>query len=261
MDSLAKTLCRKLAVLLGFAAMVTVNYLAAMGKINGTTPASISNKYPSLFTPEPYTFSIWGLIYLLLAVYVLFQLFSKEFNRDGRKTKTAFWFSLSCIVNIGWIFTWHYDQILVSTIAMVVLLYCLTRILSLVSGANHAFGNLIGLELPFGLYTGWITVATVANISVFLVSLGWDGFGLAPFIWLIIVLLIATFIAVSTTRDTKNVAYPAAVIWGFIGILVPYISQFRIDVKLNAMWIVITLGVCLIILAVRWIGTIANRLK
>lgn len=261
MESLANSLWRKLAVLLGFAAMVVVNWLAVIGKINGLSTAAVSDLYPTLFTPKPYTFSIWGLIYLLLLIYVLFQLFSRELGKAGRQSKIAFWFVLSCIANVGWIFTWHYEQIIVSVAVMAVLLFCLARIMSLVSGADHTFGSIVSLELPFGLYAGWITVATVANISVLLVSLKWNGFGIPAFIWLIVVLLVAVFIALAATRNTKNIAYPAAVIWGYVGILTRYLPEFKFDLRLEAMWIVLTIGLCLLILAIRWIDVIARRLK
>ena len=90
METLDKSLWRKLAVLFAFAAMVTVNYMATNGLINNSTTAAVSDSYSSLFTPASYTFFIWGLIYLLLFVYVLFQLFSKDQSRDGRLSRIAF---------------------------------------------------------------------------------------------------------------------------------------------------------------------------
>ena len=261
MESLAKSLWRKITVLLGFAAVVVINGLAATGQINSMSPADISAKYPTLFTPEPYTFSIWGIIYVLLAVYVMFQLFSTKMSQHGMTPKIAFWFVVSCLTNIGWVFAWHYDQILISTIIMVVLLYCLLRILMLVADMEHTLGHIVSLELPFGLYSGWITVATVANLSVLLVSLGWDGFGIPTYLWLIAVLLIATFLAVTASRKTLNIGYPAAVIWGFIGILTRYLPDFKVDINLDIMWIVITLGLCLLVLAIRWIDVLSRRLK
>ncbi len=261
MESLTQSLSSKLAVLLGFAAMVVVNWLSVVGKINGVSTAAVSDAYPTMITPKGYTFSIWGIIYLLLLVYVLFQLFSKDLGKDGRMSKISFWFVLSCVANIGWIFAWHYRQIIVSAVVMAVLLFCLSRLLSLASGAERTFGSMISLELPFGLYAGWITVAAIANIAVLLNDIGWDGFGIPSYIWLIIVILIATFIAITATRDTLNIAYPAAVIWGFVGIFTRYLPAFQIDIHAEAMWIVIAFSLCLIILAIRWIDVLIRRLK
>lgn len=261
MDSLAKSLWRKLTVLIGFAAVVAVNWLATTGQINNIGTAAVSAKYPTLFTPQNYTFSIWAAIYVLLTIYVIFQLFSRKLGENSKVSKIAFWFVASCLFNIAWIFAWHYDHIITSVGIMILLLYSLLRILSLVAGLDHNFLHLIGLELPFGLYAGWITVATIANISVLLQSISWNGFGLPAFLWLIIMLLVATLIAVIVSRDSLNVAYPAAVIWGFVGIFTRYLPDFSVDIHKDAMWIVITLGLCLLILLVRWIDIIARRVK
>jgi hypothetical protein len=261
MESMTKSLVSKLAVLLGFAAMMIVNWLSVIGDINGVTTAAVSDAHKTLFTPEGYTFSIWGIIYLLLLVYVLFQLFSKELGRAGKHAKIAYWFVVSCIANIGWIFAWHYGQIVVSAIVMLVLLYCLTRIMSLTADIERSVGTIFTMELPFGLYAGWITVAAIANIAAMLLDIGWDGFGVPHYIWFIIVLLLATFIVIAATRDTHNIAYPAAVIWGLTGILVPYLPGFTFDVQNDSMWMVLTLGLSLLIITIRWIDIIVRRVR
>ncbi len=260
MESLAKRLTRKLAVALGFAGMVAVNALAMSGKINGINTADVSALYPTLFTPANYTFSIWGTIYLLLLVYVVFQLFVQKPSAENNLAKVAFWFVLSCIVNAGWIFAWHYQQILVSAVVMAGLMACLGRILSLTAAPDGTCCGMVSLELPFGLYAGWITVATVANIAVLLTDLGWNGFGV-PVVWMIVTLLAAVGIVVWVTRKIKNIAYLAAVLWGFTGILVRYLPDFSFDTHNDAMWIVLALGLCLLILAARWIEIIVRRLK
>lgn len=261
MESMTKSLVRKLAVLLGFAAMVVVNWLAVVGKINNVTTAKISGEYTSMLTPEGYTFSIWGIIYLLLFIYVLFQLFSKDLGKDGKLSQIASWFVLSCIVNIGWLFAWHYRQILVSVVVMLILLFCLMRILKMILDTPRTFGSMISLELPFGLYAGWISVATIVNIAALLVNLGWNHFLIPDFAWLIIVLLGVTFIAIAATSGSLNIAYPAAIIWGFTGILVRYLPNFTFDVQSNTMWIVLAIGLCLLIMVIRWIDIVARRLK
>ena len=261
MSSMTKSLVSKSLIVIGFAATVVVNFLATTGKINGINTAAISDANPTLFTPKGYTFSIWGIIYLLLFIYVLVQLFSAELGKDERLSKIAFWFIASSAFNVGWIFAWQYSQFVVSVLLMVVLLFSLTRILSLVAGTEKTYTNLFSLELPFGLYAGWITLAIIPNIAIVLLNLSWDGFGIPWFIWLIIVLLLATAIAVRATRDTRNVAYPAAVLWGLIGIFTRYIPAFRFDVGSETMWIIIALGLSMLAIAIRWIDVVIRRLK
>ena len=190
----------------------------------------------------------------------IFQLFIQKPAADNNLAEIALWFVLSCVANAGWIFAWHYQQIVVSAILMAGLMYCLGRILSLTADTGDTCCGLISLELPFGLYAGWITVATVANIAVLLTDLGWNGFGV-PVVWMIVTLLAAVGIFLAVTQKIRNIAYPAAVIWGFVGILVRYLPDFTIDTHNDAMWIVFALGLCLLVLAARWIEIIVRRLK
>ena len=121
--------------------------------------------------------------------------------------------------------------------------------------------NLFSLELPFGFYAGWITVATVSNIAVLVMSLGWNGFGIPWFIWMIIVLLIVTVIVVTAARNTVNVAYPAAVLWALVGILAVYLPDFGIDAGSETMWIVIALSLSILAVTIRWIDVIIRRFR
>jgi hypothetical protein len=259
MGSLTKIRLCKLAVVLGYLVMVAVNGLAVMGKINGLTTAEVSDRYPSLFTPEPITFSIWGILYMLLLLYVMLHLFSKSLWQDGAAVKIACWFALSCVANTGWILAWHYGQIALSVLVMALLMICLARVLPLVSGPDQTFGCVLSRELPFGLYAGWITVATVANVASLLVSIGWNGFGIPDYLWMVLTLLIADAIAIAVTRKTLNVAYPAAVLWGLAGILARYTPDFRFDT--GELWIVLTLALCMLALAAQWIVVIIQRLR
>lgn len=261
MSAIAKNLVVKFLIAIGFAATVFVNFLATIGKINGISTAAVSDANPTLFTPSGYAFSIWGVIYLLLLVYVLVQLFSAELGKDDSLHKAAFWFIVSSAANVGWIFAWQYSQFLISVAVMAVLLFSLTRIMALVAGSEKTMTNLFSLELPFGLYAGWITVAIIPNVAVLLLRLGWDGFGIPWFIWLIAVLLLATLITLKATRDTRNVAYPVAVLWGLTGILVRYVPDFRIDAGSETMWIAVALSLSMLAVAIRWIATVVHRLK
>ncbi len=261
MMNMTKSLVTKFLIGIGFAATVVVNFMATTGVINGVNTAVISDTNPTLFTPLGYTFSIWGIIYLLLLAYVLVQLFSQTLSKDIRMTTIANWFILSSAANVGWIFAWQYSRFGLSVILMAVLLFSLARILTLLKGAERTLTNLFSLELPFGLYAGWITVATIANISVFLLDIGWTGFGIPWFIWMVIVLLVAAIIAITATRATLNVAYPAAILWGLTGILARYLPDFRFDTGSETMWIVVALALSMLAIAIRWIDVIIRRVK
>jgi hypothetical protein len=198
---------------------------------------------------------------MLLLLYVLLQMFLRSLWQDGAAEKIACWFTLSCVANTGWIIAWHYGQIALSVLVMALLMTCLARVLPLVSGPDQTFGCILSRELPFGMYAGWITVAAVANVASLLVSIGWNGFGIPAFLWMILTLLIADCIAIAVTRKTLNVAYPAAVLWGLWGILARHMPNFRFETGLPEMWIVLTIALCMLALAAQWIIVVVHRLR
>ena len=218
----------KIGVLVSYLVMVTVNALASILPINGVGTGEVSAQYDTLFTPAAYAFAIWGAIYLLLAVYVVFQFLpdqadGAEARRDTQR-KVGVWFILSSLVNAGWIFAWHYRQLPLSLALMALLLACLVRIGWLLRTPHRSPRETWTLRVPFGLYFGWITVATIANVSVLLVSLGWDGFGIAPVYWTVAVMLVGLAIAGVTMYRIRNLAYGLAVTWAYAWILVRHLS-------------------------------------
>ncbi len=220
----------KALVVVTFAAMIMMNGLANALPLNGRNTGEVSASYPSLFTPAGITFLIWSLIYLLLAAHVLYQL---GLFRDGPETpeqsallnRIGLLFSISSLANTAWIFAWHYDYIALSAILTTVILICLARISITLRGANLVGRQRWFVGLPFSVYFGWATVATVANIVVLLVKLKWDGFGLAPSTWAVIIVLVAAAIGTVTMLRNRDAAYGLVLIWAFSGILLRQISS------------------------------------
>lgn len=218
----------KLFILLTYVAMLVINTLAELLPIGGVTTGEVSAAYPNLFAPAPYTFAIWGLIYLLLGLHTLYQL--GFFQKDQKKVNTqlldrvGLLFTLSSLLNIAWIFAWHYEKIGLSVILMLLLLLCLILIMREISKETLSFKERFFIKLPFAVYFGWITVATVANITTFLVSIGWDGFGISEEVWTIIVLLITLAIGVITMLRFRSLSYGLVLIWAYGGILAKHLS-------------------------------------
>lgn len=205
--------------LIAFIISIAINGLGASGFINGMSQKDVSNNYHTLITPAPFTFSIWGLIYSLVFI-TLIMMIVKEKDRDVKKLIDIFTpvFLLSSLFNILWIVTFSYEKIGISTILIFALLISLTKINQrLFEYRNEVPYKLTGLS--FGLYAGWLTIATVVNISAFLVSINWNGFGIADTVWAAIVLLIALIIVILISMKLKNVVYPLPVAWAFFGIL------------------------------------------
>ncbi len=219
----------KITAAVGYVAMVTVNYLANALPIGGVTTGQASDAYANLFTPAGVTFSIWGLIYLLLAAYVVFQfgVFGKKKRKldEGQLAKINGLFLATSLTNISWIFAWHYGLIALSVLLMLVLLVSLIKIADLLGKMAFSKIEAICVRLPFSIYFGWITVATIANITVFLVSLKWDGFGLPEQLWTVAILLVGAGIGIWRMLKDRNVPYGLVVVWAYLGILLKHVSD------------------------------------
>jgi len=205
--------------LLFFGAMVYMNYLANSLPINGKTTGQLSDGYPNLFVPSGITFSIWGIIYLLLAVYCVVQYLpaSKEMA-----IKISWLFIISCVFNGLWIVAWHYQKLTLSLLIMIGLLISLVII------------NLQLKELPmgvlkaaFGVYLGWICIATIANVTALLVDTGWGGMGISQEAWTIIMIAIGTLIVSLTVMRIENPFIGLSVVWAFTGIIIKRSVDYR----------------------------------
>ena len=219
----------KIFAAIAYIAMVTVNYLANALPIGGVTTGEASDSFPNLFTPAGVTFSIWGLIYLLLLGYTLYQfgLWQKETSPVREKTiaKVSKLFLLTSIANISWIFAWHNGVIWLSVLIMICLLILLINIADLVTKRSFSVAETVFIRLPFSVYFGWITVATIANITVFLVSLNWDGFGIADDLWTVIVLFFGAVIGIARMLKDRNVFYGLVLVWAYGGIWLKHTSK------------------------------------
>ena len=237
----------KIITLIAYAVMVTVNYLAVMLPLGGKSTGQISDNYQNLFAPAGYAFSIWGLIYALLAIYVVYQLLGKE---DKLVTKVNRIFIVNALFNALWIFTWHYDLIWLSVIIMFGLLFTLIKIVDIFRGRTLTSKENWLVRLPFSVYFGWITVATIANITVFFVYLGWNGFGLPESFWTVAVLLVGLLIGSWRMFYDRSTPYGLVLIWAYGAILAKHLSTNGFAGKYPS--IIWTVALCLLV----FLGTI-----
>lgn len=217
----------KVLTTVSFLIMISVNALANILPINGVNTGQVSDYYESLFTPAGFTFGIWGLIYLLLAGYTLFQLglFQTPKNASGELlNKVGLYFSISSVANTAWIISWHYHLIALTMLLMIIILGCLIEIVQEINKEELLFWEKIFIRLPFSVYFGWITVATIANATVLLVSLGWNGFGIPEPAWTVIIIAVGLVISMTTILRNRDIAYGLVIIWAYIGILIKHTS-------------------------------------
>lgn len=231
----------KIFVVITYLGMIIVNFLANALPINNRSTGEISDLYANLFTPAGLTFSIWGLIYLLLGVYIIYQFINKE--KESLFAKINPLFILTSIANISWILAWHYDYIGLSVLIMAFLLFLLIKIADICRLEKFTIVEKFFVLAPFSIYFGWITVATIANITVFLVSLGWNGFGISDFIWTILILLVGALIGILRALKDKNIIYLSVFIWAYLGILLKHISSNGFDGQYPS--IILTISLCL----------------
>ena len=196
---------------------LVVNSFGAFGVFNGMSQKDISDMNGTLITPAPSTFSIWSVIYALLIAAAVVMIVKNKDEYYGQAIdgiSMLFW--LSSGLNMLWIICFSYTWIGVS--ALVILAFAITLSLLVLQLAKIQSGKQWLLPAAFGMYTGWLLIATVVNISSWLVSIDWKGLGIAPDVWGIIILIAAVVVTVGITLITKNAILPLPVAWGYFGI-------------------------------------------
>jgi hypothetical protein len=209
---------------LGFVLMILMNFLANLLPLNGKTTGEISDNYENLFVPSGATFSIWGVIYLLLFVFTLYQA-SSFFNKRPSLANTVvrqinIWYLASSIFNTLWIMAWHYELLPVSVAIMWLLLLSLILTHFGLSNINDFLPKRDRLltKAAFGIYLGWISVATIANMSAWLTGIQWTS-GLEEDTWAVLMILTGAVLTFYASVRLSNGFITLSVVWAFIGIV------------------------------------------
>lgn len=237
---------------LAFIIMIAANALAVLLPINGKTTAQISEEYPNMFAPAGFTFSIWGVIYLSLLAFIIYQLWLAFSNKQPEALSRAMqkmkdWFLISSVANACWLFSWHYRLIPVSVVIILMLFISL-----LIIHLNFGIGTTpasrqekIFIHFPFSLYLGWIAIATIANITTLLVYAGWEGTMHRQIIWTIVMIGIGTGLSMFMILLRNNIVYALVSVWAFYGILLKRKAADVIDE--NAI-----IHTCIIAITISW---------
>jgi len=198
---------------------IILNVLANALPFNGQGTGEISDRFSILFVPAGYVFSIWGLIYVGLILFTVYQARnSQKENPLIEKIAPAYW--IANIANAVWLFLWHWEYFPLTLLAMLTILVSLIA-LYLQFGKTKSpltSSELWLVKVPFSIYLGWISVATIANFSQVLFFAGWNGLGLSPAIWTVIMLAVAAALGILMLLREKDYAYAAVLVWAFIGI-------------------------------------------
>jgi benzodiazapine receptor len=237
---------RQIVNILAVIVTIIVNALANALPLNGQTTGEISDRFEVYFVPAGYVFSIWGLIYLALIAFAIYQALPGQRN-DPRLKRIGYLFALSSLANIAWLFLWHYELFLFTVIAMLSLLGLLIAIyVRLEVGQSVASTNQKWfIHVPFSIYLGWVSVATIANITQVLDFVNWNGWGMPDEVWAVIMLIVGALITSAVYRTRNDGAFVLVIIWAYAGIAVK--QSEAPSVALTAWIIVGLLGLWLII--------------
>ncbi|AFH65455.1 hypothetical protein ACVNS2_32620 [Paenibacillus caseinilyticus] len=203
----------------GLLAVLILNYLANALPLNNLTTGQISAMFPVRITPASYAFSIWGLIYALLVAFIIVQLWPGKRNQEEVLGANP-WFLVSCFFNCTWILLWHYLYTVSSVFAMLGLLFSLIGAYVNTRPNGWSPDRVIRwfVQLPFSVYLGWITVASLVNIAIGLKLLGWGGFGLSPVTWTVLGILTAMLLGLLVGFRFRDPAYALVIAWALAAV-------------------------------------------
>ncbi len=256
-----KTFLRPAMVLIAYLATVIINTLAVTLPLNGQETGKISDSFPVYFVPAGYVFSIWGVIYVATGAYAIYQFLRPQRENDGFD-KIGWLFVLSSIANCVWIFLWHYLQFTMTLPIMLVLLGTLIAMYVLIgrkpkltTGKNYWL-----VRLPFSIYLGWVTVATIANVTVWLYNLGITNLFISGSMWSSILVLVAMALAILFIVRKRDYAYAAVIVWAVGGILVKFRNYP--DIKIASIVAIVSIVVCMTLSALshkRILGSVEGK--
>jgi hypothetical protein len=237
---MSKDTLRQTVNALSVAITLAVNILASTLPLNGQNTGEISDRFLVYFVPAGYVFAIWGIIYIGWIAFTIYQ-FQPAQKENPRLQNLGFLFAVSGIFNAAWLFCWHYNQFGLSVLVMLALLATLIASylklnvgLTPVSAAERWC-----VDVPFSVYLGWISVATVANISDWLYLVEWNGFGIAPEVWAVIMIAVASLLGVLMTLTRRDSGYVFVLAWSFAGIAV---KQAAVPLVANSAWVAAALA-------------------
>lgn len=218
-----KSISRQILVVLTTLITLTVNGLANALPLNGLTTGEISDSFEIYFVPAGYVFSIWGLIYIGLIAFTIYQALPAQ-RENPRLARIGWWVVAANLANASWIFFWHYQIFPLTLFVMVILLISLLFIYEGLRSGGTAVssGERWLARLPFSVYLGWISVATIANVSDVLDFIGWGQFGISDEIWMVIILVVVSTLAWAMSLRRKDAAFLAVLLWALAGIGVKF---------------------------------------
>jgi hypothetical protein len=245
---MSKDTLRQLANVLSVVLALTVNILASALPLNGQNTGEISDRFLVYFVPAGYVFAIWGIIYIGWIAFAIYQARSAQ-KESPRLRKLGYLFALSGLFNAGWLFCWHYNVFGLSVLVMLTLLGLLIAGYLALNVGRTSVSNAEkwSVDVPFSVYLGWISVATIANVTDWLYSVNWNGFGLAPQVWAVIMLAVACGVGLLMAVTRRDSGYLFVFVWSFAGIA---LKQAAEPLVANSAWVAAAVALGLAVFAI-----------
>ncbi|MCM3784750.1 tryptophan-rich sensory protein [Neobacillus mesonae] len=203
---------------IGFVLVIVMNALANLLPIGGRTTSEVSALYPVLITPAGYAFSIWSVIYAFLAGLIILQFLPSQKQRNTAAV-LKYWFFISCLANASWIVLWQNLWFGWSVLVIIILLFSLSQMyVRALSLKDPSTGEKWFIQLPFRIYLGWVSVATIINVTVWLNKMGWNGFGLGDETWAVLLLIVGAIVAIAVSFTYRDAILPLVFVWAYIAI-------------------------------------------
>jgi benzodiazapine receptor len=203
--------------------VLVMNYLANSLPLNGVTTGEISDKYNSLITPAGAAFSIWGIIYLSL-IFWLGKLWIGAIRKDSDliydSNKLQVWYPLNCSLNVGWLAAWHYGNVNLSLLIMLGILGSLIVIYRKAESFSALW------RFPFSIYLGWISVATIVNVSVVAIFNQWVLFPSEAVNITLIMMVVASILGLVFIHHKADILFAMVITWALF-----FIAQANIETQ------------------------------
>jgi hypothetical protein len=256
---MSKDTVRQTTNLLSVILALAVNILATALPLNNQTTAQISDRFKVVFVPAGYVFAIWGLIYIGWIAFVVYQFLPAQ-KQSPRLRGLGYLFALTGVFNAAWLFCWQYNHVGLSVIVMLVLLGLLIASYLNLNIGHTSVSNSERwcVDIPLSVYLGWISVATVANISDWLYSVNWNGFGFDPQVWAVIMLVVASLLGILMALTRRDSGYLFVFVWAFIGIA---LKQSPAPLVANSAWVAALVALGLAIYAIVQASKARNQLR
>ncbi len=209
---------RQISIIIVTIITLTINSLATTLPLNNKTTAELSDSFLVRFVPAGYVFSVWGIIYTGLIAYTVWQALPKN-RENARMRSIGWWFVLGSVANTLWLVFWHYQHVAITLPIMLVLLGTLIyTVIVFKKIPASRLAERICVDVPFSIYLGWISVATVVNATVVLFDNGLKPADDVAILTAVGLVVVAVLLAVSQRVLRRDTAYGMVIAWALYGV-------------------------------------------